>query len=1163
MKNFLNLVCLLLKQHRKKMIVMRNTVLILLISALQVFATGSYAQTKKISLAMNDATIREVLYAIQNQSEFYFLYNSELIDVTKKVDITIEEEKVDAILTRLFNKNEVDFLIKDRYIVLTPVGGNAELFAEQQQRAVSGTVSDESGQPLPGVTVMVKGTTQGTVTNNDGNYSITNIPENATLVFSFVGMRTQEVVVGDQTNINVNMVIDAIGIEEVVAIGYGVQKKENLTGSISMVTSDRLENRPIASVGQGLQGVVPNLNIKYNSGSPSETPDINIRGFESINGGEPLILVDGVPMDLERINPNDIKSITVLKDASASAVYGARAAFGVILVETKKGQKGKMQVTFGIEQSITQPIFKFDFVQDPYTFVTAVNGAWERKNGVPRYDNNYVEGTKKWSENPIENNAWGFYNGELRFYGNNKYEEKLLEKFSPQQKYDLSISGASEKNSYYLSFGFLNKDGFLKINNENYKRYNAIIKNDYKVTDWLLINGQITFNSQINDSPHIYHWNVGLNSLARQSPIYPLEFPDLPYYIEPGDHEKFEKYIGMGTMRVNFLPYLENGGRTTWTTNDTWLSFGSTLNPLNGLNIKSDFSYRTYWRDFQDVASKVETINLPVIGGIPILSDNLTSYVYTDNDFIQNRINRSQYYVFNTYAEYELEGLIDNYLKIMLGYNQEWGRNNNVTATSQNLIIPSITDISATTGSQQTSGSKDHYSLRGIFYRLNYIFKEKYLIEASGRYDGSSRFPQKSRFGFFPSFSLGWRISNEPFMENVSDWLDNLKIRASYGELGNQLLGTNYYPYISAMGSGLAAFPMSSSESLIPYVSAAGLVSPSLTWEKVEVSNLGFDLFINQRLDVTFDIYTRNTKNMLMNVQYPDILGTSAPKENAADLKTNGWELYTTWRDRINKDWSYSFSVGLSDNQTKITKYQNPTGNINDYYVGKKIGEIWGFETVGIFQYEEDVANAADQSQIGTNWRAGDIQYKDLNGDGKITRGNFTLDEPGDLIIIGNSSPRYSYSITPDIKYKNWSVNFFFQGLFRDFWPENGSHKAFWPFNTDISIYKFYITESWSENNRDAYFPAPTWREAKNMQVQSRYLQNAAYIRLKNITLNYDVPSDFTNKIRLDKVQLYFSGMNLWEYTKMHHSLDPEQRDNLEQTYYFQRIFTFGTKITF
>lgn len=1035
-------------------------------------------------------------------------------------------------------------------------------FGAYAQKTVTGIVKDDGGIPLPGVSVVIKGTTTGTATGIDGDFSLSNVNSNTVLVFSFVGFEQQEILVGNQTAINVALEASSIGLEEVIAVGYGTQKKANLTGSVGVATAERLENRPIISAGQGLQGVIPNLNISIRNGDPTRSADFNVRGFESINGGSPLILVDGVPADMDKLNPNDIESITVLKDAAAAAVYGARAAFGVILVQTKRGKTGKMKVTLATEQTATVPIALIDPVNDPYDAAVAWNLASNRTNGNDRFDEDYMAGFLRWRENPTEENAWGVVDGTIRRYGYTDYKGMTIADWSPQQKYDMSISGATEDASYYVSFGFLDKEGWAELprdKNYMYKRYNVLMKADFKINDWLTVDEQITWSAEHNDQPHFYNWDVNINTVARVNPNTTVTFPDLPYYLTPGDHDEYLPFIGKYWIKdLNALPYWEDGGRDTETEQRMLMKQGITITPVKGLRIRGDFSYSTYHRERQDVASKID-----MVAGSDLTNIKFENG-FSGNDWIQNYSNYNQYYVANAYAEYTYEELEDHYIKAMVGFNQEWGRNTYVGAMANTLITPLITDLNATTGTQQAFGSRSHVSLRGIFYRLNYSYKNRYLLEANGRYDGTSRFPKDDRFGFFPSVSVGWRISNESFMRGASSWLDNLKLRASYGTLGNQLLGSNYYPYIATMGSNTSPYMMSGA-GRIPTVSAAGLVSPSLTWETVETRNIGLDITtLNQRLDVSFDAYTRDTKNMLMDVEYPSLLGTSAPKSNAADLRTVGWELAATWRDRIGQDWAYRLQLGLSDNQAEITDYDNPTGALSEYYIGQKLGEIWGYETEGIFQTDEAIAQHADQSKIGSNWRAGDIMYKDLNGDGQISSGSNTLDDPGDRKVIGNNTARYSFGINPDVQYKNWTLNLFFQGLFRDRLPGNGNWNAFYPFNAG-HIEKFYLTDTWSPDNPDAYFAAPhvSTNDKKNIHPQSRYVQNAAYVRLKNITLNYNLPESLVSKAGMSRAQIYISGMNLWEYTGMRPPLDPESTATETQEYYFNRAYTVGVKVTF
>ena len=1153
---------------------------ILIFAGTMAVSASVYSQKTKIDLQISHSTVGSILKSIEENSEFIFIYDSELVNSKIEKSISLRDANIETVLDQLFGTTKIAYLIDDRQIFLYKRDDLKQLehlqsevkSVQQQKKTVSGKVTDASRLPIPGVSVIVKGTTTGTITDGTGQFSLSIPGDSKILVFSFVGMKSQEIAIGNNISFDISLEDENFGIEEVVAVGYGTQKKANLTGSVGMATSERLENRPITSAGVGLQGVIPNLNISIKNGDPNTSATFNIRGFESINGGSPLILVDGVPMNLELINPNDIASVTVLKDAAAAAVYGARAAFGVVLVETKNAKKGKINISLSSEQSLAKPIYLTDPVNDPYLFVTKWNEAAINTFGTPTYDQKYVDGTKKWSENPTDANAWQVVDGVLRYYGFNNYWHDLVTNYMPQQKYDLNISGATDKTKYYVSFGILNKDGFLrdKAKNDNYKRYNALMKVEFEIAPWISLDDKIVFNSQSNNQLHQGATYPGTNSIARLNPIAPIQFPDLPYYLKEGDHEQFAPYIGMyfdgsdnPVYNGSAFPYIEQGGRDTYNSLDLWLTQGITITPVKGLRIRSDFSYNAYFNSQQKVNSKVQT----VVDKLTLPS--LSTYGSTANDDIQNQTNYNQYYVFNAYAEYTLDKIKDHFIKAMVGFNQEWGRNQMVRAQAFTLITPLITDLNATTGTQLTAGNKSQVALRGLFYRLNYSFKDKYLIEANGRYDGTSRFPKESRFGFFPSVSAGWRISNESFMAGTKGWLDNLKMRASYGELGNQLLGNNYYPYISTMGVGSSSYMLGSS--FTPYASAAGLVSPSLTWETVATQNIGLDFTIlNQRLDVSADFYTRDTKNMLMKVSYPDVLGTNAPNANAADLRTKGWELAVTWRDKIGQDLKYGLTLSLSDNQSEITKYNNPTGAINDYYIGKKIGEIWGYETEGIFQTPEDVLAHADQTNLGANWKPGDMMYKDLNDDKKINGGTLTLADPGDRKVIGNTTPRYSFGINPDVTYKNWSLNIYFQGLFRDYLPGNGPWGAFYPYNSNL-MEKYYITETWSPENPDAYFARPyisSTGGTKNIHPQSRFVQNAAYVRLKNLTVNYNLPQSFIGKVGLSKAQFYFSGQNLWEYTKMHKPLDPESVDfdnpsYLAQQYFFQRIFTLGVKVTF
>lgn len=1055
--------------------------------------------------------------------------------------------------------------------------GLSSATAYAQSKTITGTVTSSDGLGLPGANVIQKGTINSTTTDLDGKYAIKLAQGSDVLVFSSIGYTSKEIKVGSNSKINLTLVDDTQTLNEVVVVGYGTQKKANLTGAVGVAKGEVLENRAISTVGQGLQGVLPGLNVTLTNGDPASNVDFNIRGYESINGGSPLILVDNVPMDLNQINPNDIESVSVLKDAASAAIYGARAAFGVILVTTKKGKKGKAKITLSTEQTITAPIFLIDPITDPYVYMTSQNDLTAFNGGTAPYNADRLADALAYSQNPSEANAWTRRDNKLYYNGFNDYQDKIIAKQSIQNKYDFSVSGATDDATYYASIGYLGKEGYLvsDTNNQKFERINALLKADFKVNNWLGLNSQILYTNTTNRTPHTYAFDASINSVNRILPIDPLTFPDLDYYITPGDRGNYEKYIGKGFFNNNSIPYIEEGSSDTWTRQDTWFTQGVTIKPAAGFVLKSDFSYNSFFQYNEEVASKIEVINGSNFQqGIGLTNLSLGNG-FSGVDYILNRSQYNQYFTYNIFGEYTYDKLENHFFKGMIGFNQEELRTRRLQGKASSLLSNDIVDLNATNGIQEVQGGRVHSAIRGSFFRFNYDYKGKYLLEVNGRYDGTSRFPKEDRFGFFPSFSAGWRISQESFMEGTQNWLTNLKFRVSYGELGNQIYTQNgqqnYYPYVPSLNVSNAAYTLGNGA--LTAVGAPALVSPSLTWESVNTSNIGLDAsFLRGRLDLSADMYVRATKDMLLRVNLPEILGAQEPLENGADLETKGWELAVNWKDKIGENWKYGIGFNLADNQTKITKYKGENPNINGFYEGKDIGEIWGFESVGLFESDAAAAAAPSQTAISTDkFLAGDMQYADLNRDGKIDRGTQTIVSStgefavGDLKVIGNTTARYTVGITPHAEYKSFSLDIFFQGVMkRDYFPNQEPHAGFWPYNGSL-VTQDFLDNSWSPTNPDAYFARPRATNTKNIQNQTRYLQNAAYIRLKNITLNYNLPKDLVSKIGMSNMAIYLTGQNLWEATKMHSTLDPEQtfNDNLRQQYYFERSGSIGIKATF
>jgi TonB-linked SusC/RagA family outer membrane protein len=1011
------------------------------------------------------------------------------------------------------------------------------LEVQAQGITVTGNVSEPAFPGgLPGVSVVEKGTTNGTATDAGGNYRITVPNAEAVLVFSYLGYVAQEIVVGNRSTIDVGLAQDKKALDEVVIVGFGTTKKVNLTGAVDVAKGERLANRPIVNVAEGMQGVLANVNVTIPSGDPTANARFNVRGFESINGGAPLILVDNVPMDLNRINPEDIESITVLKDGAAAAIYGARAAFGVILVKTKTGQKG-MNVRFSTQHSVLQPIWHVDPIENGYEYALERNAINERDGSTPTYGPAYMDGLKRYWDDPANNPAYEVVNGSFQNYAYNNLANSLMSSYSPRQKHDFALSGASDKASYYTSFGLLNTDGYINSpGNDNFKRYNVLMKGDYKVKDWLRLDQSITINIQKSDQPS----EANINDVIRTEPIRPFVVPRIDGY------EQFEGMYWNHAFLI--LPQLAHGGRETFNNSDIWLNSGVTLTPLKRLTINSTFAYNVFSRSYENALPRYEVVSLD------LSQDNPVNWVGPDRIDVQRQFNQG--YVSNSYAEYKIDDIKDHFILGMVGFNQEYQYNTRVGGSSNTLLSPSLTDIGATTGIQQITGGKTEAGLRGVFYRFNYNFKERYFLESNGRYDGTSRFPKKDRFGFFPSFGLGWRISEEPFMAGTRNVIDNLKLRATYGSLGNQLLGNNFYPYIPSMPSGFSNYVMSTG--MIPTVRMPGLVSPTLTWEEVVSQNVGIDvILLNNRLETSFEVYTRDTKQMLMRRTYPSILGTGAPQENAADLRTTGWEFILKWRDNVGRDLNYWLDFNLSDWTSKITKFENPTGAIGQYYVGQQLGEIWGYETVGIIQNEEQLNSMPDQSRLGNGWRVGDMQYADLDGDGIISQGNGTLDNPGDRRIIGNANPRYSFGFNSGVSYKNFSVDIFLQGVGRrDYNPSSGNWTWFYPWRS-YNGEKSWLTDTWAPDRPDAYFPASSLG-SMNFHPQTRFLQDASYLRLKNVNVSYSLPKSVVKMVGIGDVRVYVGAQNLWEFSRIRKPLDPEYIFSGSINYPLFRIYTAG-----
>lgn len=1038
-----------------------------------------------------------------------------------------------------------------------PKWGTAGVKEIQQNGVCNGVVTDTTGETVIGASVVVKGTTNGTITGLDGDFSLSGVTKGSILVVSFVGYQNTEVKWNGQP-LTIVLKEDTKVLDEVVVVGYGTQKKANLSGAVAAVDGKVLQDRPITNIGQGLQGVVPNLNITMNNGgAPGATSSFNIRGNTSLNGGSPLVLVDNVQMDANLVNPDDIESISVLKDAASASIYGARAAYGVILITTKKGKKSdKPTVSLSATGYWQSPALTFHNVNS-MQYLTMMDEAYQNDGGsghyfksqVYQYAEDYFNG--KYDSPVFFDTAYDTY--KYGYCGNTDWWDELY-KTSFSQIYTANISGGNDRTTYYASVSMNDQGGILKAGDDKYNKYNANVNISSNITKWLNVSAKIahTYTDELHPTGGTTAMNStaysGLSSYSGMmkgdlSPLMPVKHPD-------------GHYAGQGSY-TNPVAIMEQGGNAQYKQNDLWMTGAVKITPIKGLVINADYTWNFYGK-----SSNQHVQNFYDYTAVPGTENY---YPWTNPSSVTVTNNDDYYNAFNAFAEYTFSLKEKHNFKVMVGYNQENKHKKYHYAGRKNLIDSSNPSLNLAYGDMAMNGSETHWSVNGFFARINYDYKGKYLLELNGRYDGSSKFPHGDRYAFFPSASVAWRVSEEKFWEPIRGWFDNFKLRASYGSLGNQTLDESRYgnfPYLATYGINTKYGALLNGTRPVA-VSVPGLVSASFTWETVNQIDFGFDAsFFGGRLNTSFDWYRRNTKDMLTAGQaLPAVLGTSVPQENAADMKTVGWEVSLEWNDRLSNGFGYHIKGVLSDYQASITKFSNPTKLLGTHYVGEKLNEIWGYVSNGLFQSDED-AKAADQSYLsGGSWGAGDVKYEDLNNDGKIDIGKNTLDDSGDRKIIGNSTPRYSYGITAGFDYKGFDFEMFWQGIGkRDYWL-GGSQ--FWGFTDEWCTPLTSSLDYWTEDNRDAYFPRLHHYGVNggNHQVSTRYLQNAAYLRLKNVVLGYTIPRSITEKVKISRLRVFVQGENLLTFTPLIDSYDPETLNNM--TYPINKKISVGLNLTF
>lgn len=1148
---------------------------------------GGYSQTGQVNLNLKNATVKELFREIEKQTSYRFSYRD--IEINNKGGITIsgQGKELKEVLTNELAKQELSYTVSGNKIIVSTAKKEA---VSTKEKKITGKVIDAKGEPVIGATIMEKGTTNGTITDFDGNFTL-DVSNNAIIEVSYIGYQQQIIKAIYDKPLSVTLKEDTEMLDEVVVVGYGTQKKINLTGAVSVVDSKSMEDRPVPRVSQMLQGALPNVNVSYTSGYPGSSANINIRGVNSISGNaSPLVLIDGIEGELDRLNPNDIASISVLKDASSAAIYGARASYGVILVTTKEGTSGKTNISYNGRFSLSNQTTSTDFETRGYYSAGINDLFFSNYNGKPYTNYTKEDYYQLWlrKDDKVENSERPWIITDNRdgretyvYYANYDWYNHLYKQKRPMWEHNISISGGNDKLSYFLSGNMVDQTGIFRQNPDKYKVYNIRSKIIAKLSSHFTLSNNTKYHFDSYSYPGLSGINNNFNTAVNHAlaSFVPTNPDGTSVYITSLSNNVI--LDGMGAI-LNYGKHKNEDKRYEFAT-----TFELTYSIIKDLNLKANYSIQNY-----NYITMNRSVNVPYSkypGEIQYL--NTGSGI---NKLSENHTNH-WYQAINIFGDYSFN-IIGHQFKIMAGYNFETKLFKDTKASRTGLLSDDLNDFNLATGDVYTlSGGQNEYALLGYFYRINYSYKDgRYLFETSGRYDGSSRFKKGHRFGFFPSASIGWRISEEPFFEKVKKNIDNLKIRFSYGTLGNQQVG--YYDYLQTINTNGVMNYIFGNGQKGNYASVTSPNSTDLTWETVSTANLGIDLgLFNNRLNLSADAYIRDTKDMLtLGKKLPAVYGAKEPKENAANLRTKGWEIMLSWNDSftlINKPFKYDISFGIADNTTKITKFDNPSKILDEYYVGKRLGDIWGYVVDGLFKTDEEAAAyEVDQSsvnfvintaQVNPGLHAGDMKFVDLDGDKKISMGANTVDNPGDRKVIGNSLPRYTYNLRTGFNWYGVDFSIYFQGIGHQDWYPGKDAVMFWgPYARPYSSFipRDFLSKVWSENNPNAYFPRPIGYLALGKDrslgvVNDRYLQNLAYCRIKNITLGYTIPTKITKKICIEKLHIYFSGENIFTFSALKSKyIDPEQASSENsinsgtgnaKTYPWSKTYSFGLNVTF
>lgn len=1142
---------------------------------------------QKVTLDYQNQKLESIMRGIRKQTGLKFAYSPQLIDVETVMSIHANNEELETLLNRLFSGRNIGYERREKDIFLFPANANEKTTHDSQNadsvRLIHGQVSDLHGEPMIGVTVQEEGSGNGCVTDGNGYFRFS-ANHNANILISYIGYSD----VRKKASADFSKVIlqeDTKTLDEVVVVGYGSKRRRDLVGSVEQISNEKIGTRANMNVTRSLQGMIPGLNISVSDGKPSSTPNLNLRGSGSIGaGGSALILIDGIEGSLNSVNPADIESVSVLKDASSASIYGARGAFGVILVTTKDAKKGKSKVSYNGSFSLHQRLNEAEIVNNGLQWTDGWYSSYmEGKdtgtppggiNNVFKYSTEWYNELVKRNDDPSLDKVRVNEKGEYEYFGNTNWFDIIYKDIIPSTEHNISVSGGNDRAQLYVSGRYFNQDGVYSAGNEDYTQYNMRLKGTIQINDMLSLSSNTDFGNNLSHQPMVMYDNQNiLRQIEHQG--YPMTMEKNPdgTWTEAAVYTGWAGFVeGTSYMKQNKLELR----------NTTTLAF----EPIREeLIFKADYSYYTSRSERKKVENQYEFYTGPAI--------KKTRNTYSS---LENRNYNQAYHSANITANYIPKFRNDDHsLNLLLGGNLEQKNYSMIQSYRRGLLNEYKPSFALMDGDYYTIGQSGYeWAYLGMLYRINYNYKGRYLAELSGRYDGTSKFPTNEQWGFFPSVSAAWRLSEEHFMAPSAQWLSNMKVRMSVGSLGNG--NVDPYVYLSTVPISKTSALINGSLQTAAYVPK--LIPNNLTWETATTYDLGLDidLFHNQ-LSIVFDYYQRYTTNMYTEgMVKPAVIGADVPKGNNADMKTKGWELAVEWRDQFNvagKPFSYGIKGMVWDSRSWITKYNNPTKLLSNYYEGMELGEIWGYHVEGLFADQADIDAHADQSKIkvsDTNiLKPGDIKFSDLNADGKIETGKNTLEDHGDLKKIGNTSARYNYGINLNANWNGFGLSAFFQGIGKKNWYPSRESGLFWgqynrPYGYMLQIHTGDNVWSETNQNENAYWPRYRGYIANSASksmgvINDRYLQNVGYIRLKNVQLDYSFNQNICKKLHMENLRIYVSGENLFTWSPMFRvtrNFDPEvitpgdadfrstkNSDGDGYSYPMLNSYTFGINVTF